>query len=126
MLAQDIAGTWQGTLQAGKELRLVFKISKGDGSSLKATMYRIDQGGQVVPGGAVAVQGGMVKMPVPGIGAVYEGKLNPEANLISGTWTQGSTPLPLNVTRATEQRLGPFLNLLRGCEANASQCESRV
>jgi hypothetical protein len=32
LLAQDkdITGTWQGTLHAGKDLRTVLKISKGD------------------------------------------------------------------------------------------------
>ena len=42
--AQDISGNWQGTLQAGKELRIVVNISKADGAGLKATMYSIDQG----------------------------------------------------------------------------------
>ena len=44
--AQDITGTWQGTLHAGKYLRTVLKISKDDGK-LKVVMYRIDQGGQM-------------------------------------------------------------------------------
>lgn len=49
LFAQDITGTWQGTLQAGRELRTVIKISKADGGGLKAVMYSIDQSGQAYP-----------------------------------------------------------------------------
>ena len=45
---KDITGNWQGTLQAGKGLRTLIKISKDDGK-LKAVMYSIDQGGQPIP-----------------------------------------------------------------------------
>jgi hypothetical protein len=40
--AQGIVGTWQGTLHAGRDLRTVVKISKGDGAERAAT--RGDQG----------------------------------------------------------------------------------
>lgn len=103
MLAQDIIGTWQGTLQAGSELRTVIKISRGDGAALKALLYSIDQGGQGLPSGPIVLQGTTVKMPFPGIGGEYEGKLSADGNSISGTWTQGPKPLPLNLTRATPE-----------------------
>jgi hypothetical protein len=34
--AQDITGSWQGSLQAGRELRIVIKISNGDAGTLNA------------------------------------------------------------------------------------------
>jgi len=37
--APDISGTWQGTLQAGKGLRTVLKISRADDGGWKAVMY---------------------------------------------------------------------------------------
>ena len=44
--AQDIAGDWQGTLNAGgQELRLVLHITKAPDNSLKATLDSIDQPG---------------------------------------------------------------------------------
>ena len=48
IFAQNIVGTWQGSLQPpqGKPLRIVIKISRADDESLKAVMYSIDQGGQ--------------------------------------------------------------------------------
>ena len=42
--AQDIAGTWQGTLQAGKGLRTVLKITKTNDGGWSAMFYSIDQG----------------------------------------------------------------------------------
>jgi len=100
LLAQNVTGTWQGTLQAGRELRIVIKVSMAD-DAWKAAMYSIDQGGQPFPSGSFTFQGSTVKMTVPAIGGSYEGKLSVDGNTITGTWTQGPMPLPLNLTRAT-------------------------
>ena len=96
LLAQDMTGAWQGTLHAGKDLRVVIKISKVDGGGLKAVMYSIDQGGQPIPA-TVTRQGSTVKISVPAVGGAYEGKLDPDGTLIVGSWTQGPNPLPLNL-----------------------------
>jgi bla regulator protein blaR1 len=101
--AQDITGTWQGTLQAGKELRTVIKISNADGGGLKAVLYSIDQGGQALPASAITFQASTVKMSIAGIGATYEGKLSADANSIAGAFTQGPGRLTLNLTRANGQ-----------------------
>jgi uncharacterized protein (TIGR03435 family) len=103
LFAQNITGTWQGTLQAGKELRIVIKISRTDTEALKALMYSIDQSGQGISASAITLQGSAVKMSVPGIGGTYEGKLSADANSITGTWIQGPSPLPLNLKRATSE-----------------------
>jgi len=43
VFAQNIAGTWQGTLQTPQRaLRLVMKVTRADDESLKATFYSID------------------------------------------------------------------------------------
>ena len=105
LLAQDhdITGTWQGTLSAGRDLRIVMKVSKADGGGLKAFMYSIDQGGQPIPAASFALQGTTVKFSVPAIGGTYEGKLaNTDGTSITGMWTQGPTPLPLNLTLAND------------------------
>ena len=41
--AQSLTGTWQGTLQDGKDLRIVFKISTSEKDALKGIMYNVDQ-----------------------------------------------------------------------------------
>ena len=57
VFAQNITGTWQGTLQTPQRaLRLVMKITRADDESLKATLYSIDQNGQGFPGSALSLQ----------------------------------------------------------------------
>lgn len=102
--AQDLSGSWQGTLNAGgRDLRIVVKISKTDSGDLKAVFYSIDQPGPGLAGGAITVQSSNVKIPVPGIGGTYEGRLSSEANSLTGTWTQGPGTFPLSLTKATAE-----------------------
>ena len=101
LFAQDITGTWQGTLQAPKqELRTVVKISKADGG-LKAVMYSIDQGGTGFAG-TVTLESSIVKISIPGIGGTYEGKLDGDAIALTGTFSQGPGKLPLNLKHVND------------------------
>ena len=99
--AQSIADTWQGTLHAGRDLRVVAKISKADGGGYKAAFYSIDQGGDPIPVAKITLDGTTVKMSITAIGGTYEGKLSGDGKTIAGTWTQGPNPLALNLERAT-------------------------
>jgi len=99
--AQSIADTWQGTLHAGRDLRIVAKISKADDGGYKTAFYSIDQGGDPVPVTKTTLDGATVKMAVTAIGGAYEGKLSADGKTITGTWTQGPNPLALNLERAT-------------------------
>jgi len=103
LLAQDLTGAWQGTLQAGRDLRIVIKISKADDGALKAVMYSIDQNPQGMAANAVTLQGSTVKISIGGIGGTYEGKLSADGNAMTGTWTQGPKPLPFDLKRATAE-----------------------
>jgi uncharacterized protein (TIGR03435 family) len=99
--AKDISGTWQGTLEAGKSLRVVLKIAKGDDGGWKSTLYSIDtQGGTPIPVSSTKLDGSSVKLLViPGIS--YEGKLTADGSEIDGSWNQGQA-LPLNLKHVTE------------------------
>jgi uncharacterized protein (TIGR03435 family) len=99
--AQDITGNWQGTLQAGASLRIVFRITK-DGDGLKSTMHSIDQGGQGIAS-TITVQGPNVKISIPAIAGGYEGRLSADGTSMEGTWSQGPGKLPLNLVRATKE-----------------------
>jgi uncharacterized protein (TIGR03435 family) len=100
--AQDFTGTWQGTLNAGgRDLRIVIKISKADNGDLKAMFFSIDQPGPGIGSGTITAQNSNIKIPVPGIGGTYEGKLTSETGSLTGTWSQGPGTFPLNLTRAT-------------------------
>lgn len=100
VLAQTITGTWQGTLNPGKELRIVLIVSNGSAGGLAAMMYSIDQGAQGVPASAVDVQGTTFRVTFPGLGSTFEGQMNADGSSIAGNWTQGGKPLPLTLTRA--------------------------
>ena len=105
LLAQDLTGTWQGTLSLpnGRELRTVIKLSKADGGALRGQMFSIDQGGQAIPVNPVTLQGTTVKMSMPGIGGSYEGKFEADGDSITGSWKQGPEPLALNLKRANAE-----------------------
>ena len=100
-LGNNITGIWQGTLTVqGKDLRIMFKVSKGDDGGLKSTMYSIDQTPQPIAS-TISVTGAAMKISVPGAGATYEGKVDPDGSVMAGTWTQGSLSLPLNMKHVT-------------------------
>ena len=104
LLAQNIVGTWQGTLQGpdGRPpLRIVMKISRADNESLRGVLYSIDQGGQPINAGAITLQGSNLKMTIPALAGNYDGTLKGDA--ITGSWTQGGPVAPLNFARATTE-----------------------
>lgn len=104
LFAQNITGTWQGTLQppGGRPpIRLVIKIARNPDESLKATLYSIDQGGQAINASAASQQGSTVKLTIAAIGAEYEGKWAADGDNITGTFSQGGAPLSFNLVRAT-------------------------
>ncbi|MGA2117651.1 MAG: TIGR03435 family protein [Bryobacteraceae bacterium] len=99
--AQNLTGSWQGTLDAGaQKLRIVIKISLED-DKWKATLYSIDQLAPAMPASTVTKDGSTIRIAIGGLGS-YEGKLSGDGNAILGTWTQGP-PLTLNLVRATPE-----------------------
>jgi fermentation-respiration switch protein FrsA (DUF1100 family) len=100
--AQDIAGDWQGTLNAGgAELRLVLHITKAPDSTFKATLDSIDQpGANGIPVNSVTLKDSKLSLDVAAVHGTYEGKVAADAKTITGTWTQGAA-LPLEFKRAT-------------------------
>lgn len=104
LLAQNIAGTWQGSLPGPQDrppTRIVVKISRADDESLKATLYNVDQPSQPLNAGSVTFQGANLKMAVPRIGGNYDGTL--KGDTITGTWSQGGPTVPFILTRATTE-----------------------
>jgi uncharacterized protein (TIGR03435 family) len=107
LFAQSLAGTWQGTLQMvqapGGQLRTVVKIATTHADNLQATFYSIDQGAQGFPSSSVSVQGTNVRIVIPGVGGIFQGRLSLDGNSMVGTWAQGPEPVLLNLTRTTPQ-----------------------
>ena len=104
LFAQDLTGTWQGTVKnpdTKEELRTVLKIAPPDGKQIKGNFYSIDQTYLVFPA-TLTVQNSVVKMSIPGISATYEGKLSPDGNKMTGTVKGFSVPTPWNMARVGE------------------------
>ena len=101
--AQDVVGTWQGTLQIqGRDLRMVFKITNDAG--LKATIYSIDQGGGAGLPGTATLQGAAIKVTIPGIGGSYDGRISADGTAVEGTFTQAGAPsLKLDLKKANSE-----------------------
>ena len=100
--AQDLAGTWQGTVRnpdTKEELRTVLKIGPGD--STKGNFYSIDQTYLVFPA-TLAFQNPVIKMNIPGIAATWEGKLSADGSTLTGTLKGFSIPITW-----TMKRVGP-------------------
>ncbi len=115
---KDITGNWQGTLQAGKGLRIVMKITKDDGK-LKAVSYSIDQGGQPLPITSITVQGSSVNFEIKSIDVTYVGTLNPDGNTISGNQTQGGQTNVMNFERVTPENTWPIPEPPKAMDPNA-------
>lgn len=95
----DLAGDWQGTLNTGMgELRLVLHITKAPDGALKATMDSVDQNANGIPVDSVVLKNSKLNLNVGAVHGTYEGTVSPDAQTISGTWTQ-NTPLPLDFKR---------------------------
>lgn len=101
--AQGLAGTWQGTLDVGRPLRIVMTVTTGDGGSLSAVIYSIDQTPQGMAASGVTLQASTIKFAIPGIGATYEGRLSADASSMAGTFTQGGRPVALTLARVTPE-----------------------
>ncbi len=99
--ASGIDGTWQGTLHAQRDLRLVLKISKAQDGTLHSVFYSIDEGGQSIPAETTAVTGSVLTIKMDAMDGKFVGKLASDNTTITGEWPQGERSLPLILVRAT-------------------------
>jgi len=105
--AQNVAGTWQGTLRVGTDLRIVFVISNAEGGELRAVMHSIDQPAPPLTA-TVLHKGSTLRMTIAVLGATYEGNLSADGSSIAGTFTQAGKSLPLSLTRANAETAWPL------------------
>ncbi len=117
--AQDISGNWQGTLQAGKGLRTILKISKDDGK-LKAVMYSVDQGGQPITVTSITLQGTAVNFSIKPLDVTYQGTLGADGKSITGSATQGGQTHELNLQRVNAEDMWPIPEPPKPMPADAS------
>jgi non-heme chloroperoxidase len=102
----DASGTWQGTLQAGRPLRIVLKLGKADADWI-GTVNSIDQNPAPLSLTGISIKNHVLKFAVAMIGGSYEGVIAPDGKAITGNWTQGKT-IPLAFARATPETAWAF------------------
>jgi pimeloyl-ACP methyl ester carboxylesterase len=106
--AQDISGTWQGTLGEGTDkIRMVVRITKVN-NQWSGTLFSIDQGPDsqlAQPLSSLNLQAGSVtfKVDEKGMFGAFEGALNRAGASITGAWSQGGYRQPLTFVRATKK-----------------------
>lgn len=106
---KDIAGIWEGKLNVGIELRIVFHFSKNDDGSLKGTMDSPDQNVKDIPCNKVTVTADSVIAEVKLINGVYRAAITNDSTL-TGLWLQGAGSFALtvkHVDKATEIKPKP-------------------
>jgi uncharacterized protein len=90
-----LVGDWQGALHVGPaELRLRLHVKPG----MTATMDSVDQGAMGMPVDEIKLEGDTVRFTMKSISGSYEGKFDPAAKTIKGTWTQNGRGLPLDLS----------------------------
>lgn len=105
--APNLSGNWQGTLPAGKGLRLVLQVAATDTGGGSGMLYSIDQSPDGIGISSLTFQGSALKFAIPAIAAAYEGTVSADGNSIQGTWKQGNNSLPLTFQRATKETAWP-------------------
>jgi pimeloyl-ACP methyl ester carboxylesterase len=87
IFAQDWSGRWEGKVNVGVEIRLVFKIAKA-GNGYTATFDSPDQSTLDIPCDTVMTSGDSIHIPMRAIGAEYKGHKKNDS-LITGSLVQG-------------------------------------
>jgi hypothetical protein len=96
----DLQGVWGGTLMIGtNSLRLHLKIAESVDGKFRCELNSVDQPPVIpLPATSVDYRKPSVTVSFPGIGAVFNGRLDEGMTTISGTWSQAKTS-PLTLTR---------------------------
>jgi uncharacterized protein (TIGR03435 family) len=102
--AQDLGGTWQGTLSTPNgQIRIVLRVTRAADGSFAGQLFSIDQGAQPRTMSAISLDGRVVRWKVDALSATYEGTLTSDGNAMNGAVTQIAAPQTLNLVRATPQ-----------------------
>lgn len=92
-----IVGTWHGNLQiAGGTFALELSIDQNAGGKLSGELESIDQApGKRIPLSDLDFQDGRLTFGIASISVRFDGRLDSEDDVVSGTWIQAGRQLPL-------------------------------
>jgi len=99
--APDLAGQWQGTVNAGAALRMVVKFAHGEGGKLTGQLYSIDQTPQPIALTELVQNGAAVTFTlVKGQGMALQ--LSPDGQSLQGNLSAAGVAIPVSFARAAE------------------------
>jgi len=95
-----VDGYWLGALQAGPQsLRIQISVKTDAAGGKQCTLDSIDQEAFGLPCANVVFSGADFSFDLSAPRARWSGKLSNDGHSLTGTWSQGSTQLPLNLER---------------------------
>lgn len=95
------SGDWQGMLNVGQELKIIFHITGDSDETLKASMDVPAQGALGLEAASVTVSEDNIDIVFSAINVNYKGTLSDSKN-INGTWLQNGMSLPLKLEKSDE------------------------
>ena len=99
----DLAGNWQGTIQAGgTSLRLLLHVAKTEGR-MQATLDSLDQGVFGLKVTSVRLDGATLRFDLESPAAQYHGDWDAAAGEFRGNWFQSGASLPLAFRKAAAE-----------------------
>jgi len=100
-----IEGIWSGKLAVGSgiSLRVAVKIKRAADGTLTSTLDSLDQGAIGIPIETTTFTNGHVDLVVAAVHGEYKGELAKDGHGLTGTWTQGGSTLPLDLTRQEKE-----------------------
>ena len=93
-------------MQAGKDMRMVLKISKGAGGGWQGVLYNIDDAYRASQGmlsSSMSLHGADFSFAIASTDGSYQGKMMADGSSILGTWTLGKDAHALNLFRANAE-----------------------
>jgi len=100
---KNITGKWEGKLNVGSNLRIVFHFEQQNDGSYTGTMDSPDQGASGIHCNNVMLNGDSITAKVMGGSAGLKGLLINDST-INGNWEQGSIKIPLILKKGKENK----------------------
>ncbi len=110
--AQNLTGTWQGTLPAGEDQnRVVLQIAKNDNGGFAVKAFDLEFLHHNPHVDSIIFNGSNLTLTTHGGKGAYEGKISSGGASIAGTWIYDHRSVPLELRRATQETAWhvPFL-----------------
>jgi hypothetical protein len=102
-IGREFEGRWEGTINATRgPLRIVLTMTNQSDGRAAAHLVSVDEGGLLIPV-VIAQNGRQVTYVATALPMSWAGELSADGNELHGTFTQGSSSLPLSFRRAAAE-----------------------